>query len=346
MSTKKPKNNLTWKINLLAAQLGEKTHMKHAQLAANKHRKSGVEDELMAELTNARKEKLNTKLFQAVKELRTILKKAKSTELLKQIKKLKEARQSLEDESSKKKATAEDVVKYEKELEMLKTLDLDKLANKTIKNKLTKQLKKEPLIIELAGSIDTESTNDGLQLDLEARLLSHKIVIEETGKMINEFKHILTVNQEKLEKRAEEQAKRLLEQEKKKRKAEEKEKKEAKKLKMSSEFVQLGEDEDFKKIYEGEKKPNRVGQRTRRKQWEDLYGKEAKHVAEKFNQREEKRAAAGIPKKQPKKEVKKASTVDTSEPVHPSWEAKRIQEEIMSKALSGKLSMNNKIVFE
>jgi hypothetical protein len=32
--------------------------------------------------------------------------------------------------------------------------------------------------------------------------------------------------------------------------------------------------------------------------------------------------------------------------VHPSWQAKRMQEEMMSKALSGKGSSNNKIVFD
>jgi hypothetical protein len=84
-----------------------------------------------------------------------------------------------------------------------------------------------------------------------------------------------------------------------------------------------------------------------------MYGREAKHIATEYQKREEKRLANPDyrPKKKPTPKPKpfvnntpKPSA--PAEPVHPSWEAKRMQEEIMSKALSGKGSSNNKIVFD
>ena len=84
------------------------------------------------------------------------------------------------------------------------------------------------------------------------------------------------------------------------------------------------------------------------RQWEEKYGREANHVAAEFQKREEKRLANPEyrPKKKPTPRPAPVSSAP-AEPVHPSWEAKRIQEEIMSKALSGKGgASNNKIVFD
>jgi hypothetical protein len=71
-----------------------------------------------------------------------------------------------------------------------------------------------------------------------------------------------------------------------------------------------------------------------------------------YEKREEKRLQNPDyrPKKKPapaKKPVLQKHQMTSSEPVHPSWEAKKLQEEIMSKALSGKGgSSNNKITFD
>ncbi|CAO0798165.1 unnamed protein product [Mucor circinelloides] len=85
-----------------------------------------------------------------------------------------------------------------------------------------------------------------------------------------------------------------------------------------------------------------------------MYGREAKHIASEYQKREEKRLANPDyrPKKKPTPKPKPAAAAAhhkpsaPAEPVHPSWEAKRMQEEIMSKALSGKSKSNNKIVFD
>lgn len=81
-----------------------------------------------------------------------------------------------------------------------------------------------------------------------------------------------------------------------------------------------------------------------------MYGREANHIAAEFKKREEKRLANPDykPKKKPTPKPQDAhhNKAADAEPVHPSWEAKRIQEEIMSKALSGKGTSNNKIVFD
>lgn len=84
------------------------------------------------------------------------------------------------------------------------------------------------------------------------------------------------------------------------------------------------------------------------RQWEEKYGREANHIAAEFKKREEKRLANPEyrPKKKPTPRPAVAQSNVPAEPVHPSWEAKRIQEEIMSKALSGKGTSNNKIVFD
>ncbi|KAI8876104.1 hypothetical protein K501DRAFT_289062 [Backusella circina FSU 941] len=374
MSQKKPgaKENLTWKINYLAAQVGETTHMKTAVMAASraKYQKIHGSDDfdqstLKQELTEARKKKLETKLFHARKELKTALKKAKTAETQKQIKKIKNARESLEKkEEAKKPVTDEDIKKMESELDILKNINLETLAEKSLKSKLQKNatLKNEELIKDVVENIKLEkltlSCEQSTQ-NIEARILSQKVVMDEFTKIISECSTIVKGNQEKVNKMREDQRKKRVDKIEKKRKAEEEaanpQKKKSHVAKgISSEFIEsLGgndwEDPEFEKIYHGEKK-NRQGQRQRRKQWEEKYGRDANHIKKEYEKREEKRAANPDyrPKKksEPKKQTGPAAAVTASEPVHPSWQAKRIQEEIMSKALSGKGTSNNKIVFE
>lgn len=98
--------------------------------------------------------------------------------------------------------------------------------------------------------------------------------------------------------------------------------------------------------------------------WEKLYGEEAKHVkasieAEKAREerklaRQLKKSASGGNKTSLGKQRRNAS--DPSKPtkakpsdeqLHPSWEAKKLQQDLMAKALSGSGGLaNKKIVFE
>ena len=180
------------------------------------------------------------------------------------------------------KVTAEEIERYEKELELLKTIDLDSLVEKGLKSKLGKnnKLKNEELVQDLiTNSIQSSNEkSDQLTQNIESRLISQQEVTKEFNNIIASFQSIILGNNEKIEKRKADEEKKKVAEETKKRKAEEEAKRPKKKPATAkatagtSEFVEtLGvsddenEDENFKKIYEGEKKPNRVGQRQRRK---------------------------------------------------------------------------------
>lgn len=155
------------------------------------------------------------------------------------------------------------------------------LVENILKSKLSKHatLKNEDLVKDLiANSLVTATkTEDQTVKNIESRLIASKAITTETANTLSAFQSIILGNSEKIEKKKAEEFKKKQIQEKKKRKAEEEIKKptikKAKKTDVSSEFVDtLGdmtddenEDENFKKIYEGEKKPNRQGQRQRRK---------------------------------------------------------------------------------
>lgn len=152
-----------------------------------------------------------------------------------------------------------------------------------MKSKLQKNaaLKGEHLIKDLIeSSLDARKTEDKILQNIESRLISNKAVIAEISTILSSFQSIIKGHNEKIEKRKTIEEKRKQTAEKKKRKAEEEEEKPqvkkartpVKKAGTSEFFETLGdvtddenEDENFKKIYEGEKKPNRAGQRQRRK---------------------------------------------------------------------------------
>ncbi|CEI96965.1 hypothetical protein RMCBS344292_11108 [Rhizopus microsporus] len=272
-----------------------------------------------------------------------------------------------DEKESQKKVKPEDLPKLEKELDMLKHVDLEYLADKKIKSTLQKNpaFKNEELVKQVIDSIEinnkySEDIDKLILSNIEARLLAHKSVVAEVQGITQSFISILKGDAEKIEKKkAEELKKKKKAEEAKKRAAEANDEGQgAKRQKMngkpnaSSKFTEsLAEydeknDEFFKKIYEGETKKNRPGQRQRRKQWEELYGRKANHISEQYKQREEKRLAN--PNYKPKKKQEKKPEIKKApvEPMHPSWEAKRQQQEMMSKALSGKVSSNNKIVFD
>ncbi|KAJ2802883.1 hypothetical protein H4S07_004591, partial [Coemansia furcata] len=101
-------------------------------------------------------------------------------------------------------------------------------------------------------------------------------------------------------------------------------------------------DEDFKKLYEGVERKNRPGQRARRQKFEQVYGKEANHI--KLLTKDKK------PRDKPKRHATtsdaatpKPAAANATEQMHPSWEAKRRQKEILAQAKEVK---GNKIVFD
>ncbi|KAJ1729282.1 hypothetical protein LPJ61_003603 [Coemansia biformis] len=114
------------------------------------------------------------------------------------------------------------------------------------------------------------------------------------------------------------------------------------------------DDENFAAIYgAAEEKKNRPGQRARRKKFEEVYGNDANHI--KLHKKESKkrnseqrgrRNPASQGAKKPRHDA--ADAVDAApaqkrEQVHPSWEAKRREKELMAKAKSVKPT---KIVFD
>ncbi|CEI88256.1 hypothetical protein RMCBS344292_02649 [Rhizopus microsporus] len=291
--------NLTWKINYLAAQVGEKTHMKTAIIAASRAKHQQIHnpnsqptdtETLKEKLQNTRKLKLEHKLHQGRREIKSALKKSKIIETQKQIKKIKSAKAMEEkkddEKESQKKVKPEDLPKLEKELDMLKRVDLEYLADKKIKSTLQKNpaFKDEELVKQVIDSIEInnkypEDIDKLILSNIEARLLAHKSVVAEVQGITQSFISILKGDAEKIErKKAEELEKKRKAEEAKKRAAEAndegqgaKRQKTNGKPNASSKFMDsLAEydeknDEFFKKIYEGETKKNRPGQRQRRK---------------------------------------------------------------------------------
>ncbi|KAJ2007070.1 hypothetical protein H4R26_001016 [Coemansia thaxteri] len=107
-------------------------------------------------------------------------------------------------------------------------------------------------------------------------------------------------------------------------------------------------DADFSKLYEGVERKNRPGQRARRQKFEKMYGKEANHVKlltkdKKPADKPQSRVKAGG-NSMPKPANATAGTpAAASEQMHPSWEAKRRQKEILEQAKAVK---GNRIVFD
>ena len=89
---------------------------------------------------------------------------------------------------------------------------------------------------------------------------------------------------------------------------------------------------------------NRKGQRARRADWERLYGGEARHLREPPLDHVQ---ASHIPKKEIEQQVKsskRSKPVEEKKDLHPSWEAKRKQREMLQKAASGD-RVNQRIKF-
>ncbi|KAI9023790.1 hypothetical protein CLU79DRAFT_118157 [Phycomyces nitens] len=374
-------------------------------------------------LDEARGKKLELKLFQAQKELRSALKKSKVAETQRQIKKLRDSRKAISDDSKTqqpakeskseeadseevkseevkseekpkkgKVITPEMITKMEKELEIVKNLDIDALAEKALRNKLLKhsKLKQSELLVSVVNSYKeykppTETPEDPeyvkLTQDVETRVLAHKVTKDELTKLMVEIELIVIGTPSQLKPgKPSANAKRPAENEHfdsqvkkaKKQKTpvsdgsslfidtlkadsdddEEEEEDEDKKTDTKAKGKKSLKDKDwvdtdFNKYYENEEKKNRPGQRQRRIVWEQMYGKTAKHLAgkRKDNQKGGKPKTGTKPSSAPASKPNNSGLLEDDE-MHPSWQAKRLQQEMMSKALSGEGSSNKKIVFD
>ncbi|KAI7854434.1 BUD22-domain-containing protein [Circinella umbellata] len=352
-------------------------------------------------------------------------------ELQKQIKRIREAEKAKESEPTTteaatevkekkhKKLTKEDIPRLESERELLKNLDLDALAERSLRNKLLrhKELGENELIKSLSSLSEPAKTEQNqMVLDLSARILRHKTAQEQFSKIIGFIQHILNPTNvpstttgggnPKKRKNADnddEKPKQQQKDQKEKTTSEnftgasmfveslgggggdddesddsdsdkesvaddQKEKKEEAKSKPEQpkkKKVKSGlkwDDPDFDKYYHGEKKPNRMGQRYRRKLYEEKYGEEANHIKEAKESKTVKIIrgkrpvdASTLPKRKPTHEKSKRDEKpkrdeqpkQNMEEFHPSWQAKRQQQEMMAKALSGDAKpINKKIVFD
>ncbi|KAJ1950611.1 hypothetical protein EC988_004327 [Linderina pennispora] len=90
-------------------------------------------------------------------------------------------------------------------------------------------------------------------------------------------------------------------------------------------------DKDFDKLYGSKQPKNRMGQRARRRLAERKFGKEANHI--KVLEKEKKPRVQQTEQRQPKAPIKE-------QPMHPSWEAKRRERQMLAMAPKSK-----KIVF-
>ncbi|KAJ2401745.1 hypothetical protein GGI23_001192 [Coemansia sp. RSA 2559] len=115
-----------------------------------------------------------------------------------------------------------------------------------------------------------------------------------------------------------------------------------KKRKMDIDDYSDGDDAAFKEIYGISEPRNRPGQRARRQRFEKIYGSEANHI--KLHQKDKKPKRAFNHNYDKARGSHRAPKSDASvDKLHPSWEAKKKQKEIMEQAKNVK---RTKIVFE
>ncbi|CAO3692569.1 unnamed protein product [Umbelopsis ramanniana] len=204
----KQKENLNWKINLLAAQLGGKSRISRANVAAKSLVKDGEssnvdEEAIKKQLLELKAQKINMKLFHVNKEIKKLMKKAKNSEIQRMVKKSKTAKAALEsDEKTEGKEDAKDTEsKVDEELAMLKSMNLDLVATTATRNKISKHrsIKNSNILSMLEFPTDeaTKIQNDispenaKLQHNIEARLLNFKPIKEEFSKLLEDIEKVM-----------------------------------------------------------------------------------------------------------------------------------------------------------
>ncbi|KAI9322272.1 hypothetical protein BX666DRAFT_2022772 [Dichotomocladium elegans] len=396
-----PTSNLKRKIIHLSTKLGESSSIdKTADMPEEE------KEALKQQLHEARQEKLRSKMFHAIKALKSNLKKSKALEIQKQVRKVNDARTTLqnakpsddaiepengdESQTEKKKGKSvspEDVARYEKELEILKLIHVDTLAEKTLRNKVLKhsELKQHTIVTEVLPAAPESNTNhEEMSTDekvmistIESRVLGHKPAQATISKLLDEILNVI---------RPPPKTQSTLDGNTKKRVSQDHSSKRHAKhtggedhgLTASSAFVEslnVGEDrsrkkrhkangdyyddKEFDRIYNGKKKKNRMGQKARRQLNEQQYGRDAIHLQRKRDETRllKKKAkghhgklgasGAAPPPRQSREDHRGGSGLLKPEEFHPSWQAKRQEQEMIAKALSGGgASANKKIVFD
>ncbi|KAG2174108.1 hypothetical protein INT43_004128 [Umbelopsis isabellina] len=198
----KQKENLNWKINYLAAQLGDKSRIPRANLAAKalaKEKESikDEEDSIRQQLLGLKAEKINKKLYHTFKEIKKLLKKSKALEVQKISKKTKEVRKLQESDQDNKKHQ-DTLEKLDQEASALRTLDLDQIATSATRNKINKlgSVKHSEISSLLSFTTDESGKSKDNSLaqpekskilrDLETRLLNFKPIREEFAKVVKD----------------------------------------------------------------------------------------------------------------------------------------------------------------
>ncbi|KAF9201585.1 hypothetical protein BGZ49_008179 [Haplosporangium sp. Z 27] len=230
----KKKDNLGWEIIKLQAQIGETSSRKAKKaVEAAEKKKEGTTptststdlevleeaskkalSEAAEKLLKLKEQKISQKIYQAKKEIKKAFVKAKGQETQRLVKRLKEARKSIESKNEeagnaenateetkpkkKQEFTAEDVTKFENELELVKKMDMDTLSAHAFNTKLAKHpiLGSHQLMepyVKVASKKNGETTEkDNVIQAIESRLTNTKAVKEQMTKLCDEMEHIVT----------------------------------------------------------------------------------------------------------------------------------------------------------
>ncbi|KFH72360.1 hypothetical protein MVEG_02651 [Podila verticillata NRRL 6337] len=221
---------LGWEILKLQAKVGEATsktarkiveaEKKKAAASTEETSADGIDEVAAAQLLKLKAVKISQKIYHAKKEIKKAYVKAKSSEIQRLNKRLKEAKKSIEsnkeeikkDEATKpnnkKVLTHEDIQKFEHELDLVKKLDMDRLSEHTFIAKLSKHpilgshSLMAPYVVNkdqdksaseaTSSSPTSKSSQESLNQIIEARLTNTKPVKEHLSKLWDSLEHIVT----------------------------------------------------------------------------------------------------------------------------------------------------------
>ncbi|KAG0207334.1 hypothetical protein BGX28_001384 [Mortierella sp. GBA30] len=238
---------LGWEIIKLQAQVGETTSRKAKKAVEAERKKEGViattttgeadtqptseeaeesskavNEAAQQKLQELKAIKISQKIYHAKKEIKKAFVKAKSFETQRLVKRLREARKSVENGGEKMETkeeavqdkpagkkkhelTADDVTRFENELELVKKMDMESLSEHSFVAKLAKhpilgthallepyvKVKTEKKKENTSESADRSSQGALLQI-IEARLTNTKTVKEHLAKLWDEVERIVT----------------------------------------------------------------------------------------------------------------------------------------------------------
>lgn len=268
--------------------------MRKGLLAQDTH---GESTELDAKLSEMRQEKVSRKLFYLKKVIQRAVKKARTFSVQKIIKKIKATEQ------------AEKKSKLEEQMKSTKQIDLTKMSAFMLKSDV---LEKSDLVKRrLASHKDIQALESLPRMDTERNLIWGNALEKALSDIRSDLERFI---EDTFEERRAEPKTRKSEEPGLKRTASERSK------------AFNGADDNVSSAEEQEQpqRKNRKGQRARRQEWEQKYGKEAHHLSH-------------------EPVTHTSQSPSPSEPkLHPSWEAKKK----MKEAIVHSAGMNKKIKFD